>query len=124
MRVQHLVEEPALWQAFQLILAFADTACAKVVHEIPEALKASSSAEANDRKTLVDDLFSELKTLDDESTKHHIYVENLQRIAMVLEPRKLSFKQLKKIRKVPDVISAIAAIKETYGDDIQSRTEE
>lgn len=120
-RVNQIVNSGTVWRVFQLVIAFAQTACSITRDEIPVGLKiklTTNKITAN-RKEVVDEAMNILTDLDKKSHHFHHFVGKLQDIARLLEEQRFALKDIRKLRVHPTVVEAIKDLEDHYKDDLE-----
>lgn len=121
-RVNQIIDSPVVWQAFQLLISFAQTACSVARYEIPAALKlklTSNQIHAS-RQEMVDQAMKVLEDLDAKSHHFHLLISQLQDISILLEEQKFALKDIRMLRKHPVVMNAIERLEKEYGSDLKT----
>lgn len=121
-RVNQIVDSPVVWQAFQLVISFAQTACSVSRDEIPAALKlklTTSQTQAS-RQEMADVAMMELQDLDTKSHRFHLFIRQLQDISMLLEEQKFALNDIRALRKHPVVVGALEKLKKEYANELES----
>ena len=135
-RVNALVGDTSVWKVFQVLMAFCQHGSATAKFELPDGIRSvmtsgcgltraeltSNSVKAS-KAELVGKAFELLSILDKDAEKHHIFVEQMQRISSVLETRRFRFKAIRKFRKDDAVKQALAGIKAAFREELE-RAEE
>ena len=121
-RVNQIIDSPVVWQAFQLLISFAQGACSVVRYEIPAALKLKLTTNQipASRQEVVDEAIEVLEDLDTQSHRFHLFIGQLQDISILLEEQKFALKDIRALRKHPVVISALEKLEKEYGSDLKT----
>lgn len=121
-RVNQIIDSPVVWQAFQLLISFAQGACSVVRYEIPAALKLKLTTNQipASRQEVVDEAIKVLEDLDTQSHRFHLFIGQLQDISILLEEQKFALKDIRALRKHPVVISALEKLEKEYGSDLKT----
>lgn len=121
-RVNQIINSGTIWRVFQLVIAFAQYSCSVTRDEIPVGMKVKLETDQikASRSEMVDEAMEILKELDAKSHRYHFFVGKLQDIAMLLEEQKFALKDIRKLRRHPTIVEAIAALEEHYKDELKS----
>lgn len=121
-RVNALIDDVVVWQAFQILAAFADRGCNIAMLEIPEAIRAHLGESDDARAGLCAAWLQRLEDLDKESHRHHVFIERMQKIASTFENERFSFRKIETFKTKPAVVQAIAEIRAAYQEEIEAKT--
>jgi len=121
-RVNQIIDSPVVWQVFQLVISFAQTACSVARDEIPAALKIKLTTNQipASRQEMVDKAMKELKELDAKSHHFHLFIGQLQDISMLLEEQKFALRDIRALRKHPVVVGALEKLGKEYANDLKT----
>ncbi len=120
-RLQILVRTQVFWEVYQLALAFAANANAKVTKEIPEAirLKLTTQKLGADIKQIAEKSFDCLKDMDEKSHKFAGLTRELEALAGTLQTENLSFKNVLAFHEKPVVKAAIERLEKEFVDELK-----
>ena len=124
-RLQILARTQVFWEVYQLALAFAVDANAKVTKEIPEAirLKLTTNKLGADIKHIAEKSFEHLKELDEKSHKFAGLTRELEALAGTLQTENLSFKKVLAFHEKPVVRAAIERLENEFADELRAHRE-
>lgn len=119
-RLSALTQSNTVWQVYQLALAFATSANAKAVIEVPETIrvKLQTNAIQQSHSRIVEVGFAEMEKLDEESHKFAYLLSALQTMATELEQQKLDFKSIRNFGKRPAVVKALAELNARFAEEL------
>lgn len=120
-RVNQIVDSGTVWRVFQLIIAFSQNACSVVRDEIPAALKMKLTTNQiqSSRKEMFDEAMKVLEDLNKKSNHFYVFFGQMQDISMLFEEQKFALKHIRRLRKHPTVIGAIAKLEKEYANDLK-----
>ena len=124
-RLQILVRTQVFWEVYQLALAFAVNANAKVMKEIPEAirLKLTTQKLGADIKVIAEKSFGHLRELDEKSHKFAGLTRELEALVGTLQTENLSFKNVLAFHEKPGVKAAIERLEREFADELKAHRE-
>ena len=127
-RADNLLEDPIVWDTFQLVIAFCDNANGMIVNDFAVALKkyvrTPSDPRLAPKEELVEQSFEELKKLNEESHSHQAFVSCITRIANEFEKQRFSFKSLQKFKHNDKVRAALKDLRDVYADKLKQEDED
>lgn len=123
-RLQILVRAQVFWEVYQLALAFAANANAKITKEIPETirLKLTTNKLNADIKHIADESFKYLKELEEQSHKFSILTRELEALAGLLQTENLTFKNVLKFNEKPEVKASVERLKKEFANELEARS--
>lgn len=121
-RLQLLVGSEVFWEVYQLALAFAVNANAKVVKEIPETirLKLTTSKITADIAQVVENGIELVQTLDAESQSFAALTRELEVVAGMLQTEDMKFKKVLAFRNKPEVKASVERLEKTFAEKLKS----
>lgn len=117
-RVNSIVGSDLVWQAFQLVIAFAQRGCAIAKDEIPDALRVKITTKdiPASRKEIADEALKTLKELDKESHDFYAFISEMHKLTKLLETQKFSTKAIQKLSGNDTVKDVLRALQKRYGE--------
>ena len=124
-RLQILVRAQVFWEVYQLALAFAVNANAKVTKEIPETirLKLTTSKLNADIKHIAEESFMYLQELEGKSHKFGILTRELEALAGMLQTENLTFKNVLAFNEKREVKASIERLKKEFSNELKAHNE-
>ena len=121
-RLQILVRTQVFWQVYQLALAFAANANAKVANEIPETirLKLTTSKLNAEIKHIAEESFKYLKELEEKSHKFGVLTRELEALAGLLQTENLTFKNVLAFNEKPEVKASIERLRNEFSNELKA----
>ena len=118
-RVNTMVDSMIIWQTFQLVISFAQYGCSVAKDEIPVGLRVVLDLDPNaPREPAVDAGIHALTEVQEQSFRHHVFAQQVNRIARVVEEGKFTFRSIKDIRHHPEVKDALRTLETAYADKL------
>lgn len=111
-RISSLIGSDVVWENFQSAMAYAVSANAMMVAEIPEAIRILSSEpiETRDRAQDFEQMITDMRTRHDGGFKYAVLVRELHALSLLLEGSKLSLKAVARFhdrQEAKDVVSRL-----------------
>lgn len=124
-RLQILVRTQVFWEVYQMALAFAVNANAKVTKEIPETirLKITTVKLSADIKHIAKESFEYLKELEEKSHKFGMLTRELEVLAGTLQTGNLTFKNVLAFNEKPEVKASIERLEKEFANELKARNE-
>ena len=121
-RLQVLVGSEVFWEVYQLALASAVNANAKVTKEIPAAIRIKLTTEkiAAEIDKVVEESMALIQRLDNESHKFSILTKELEILAGTLQTENLTFKKVSIFREKLEVKAAVERLNKQFAADIKA----
>jgi hypothetical protein len=121
-RVNVIVDSPVIWQVFQLVIAFAQRGCTITKEEIPVGLREvlRHGPDPAKRDETVQAAMQAITELDKDSYRFHIFAQQMNRIARVVEEGSFTFKSIKSLREHTEVKSAVEELEKAFADKLKT----
>jgi hypothetical protein len=122
-RVNVIAESQVVWNVFQLVIAFAQRGCTTTHDDIAVGLRHLLEQRADEarRAQAVETAFNALTELNEESNRFHLFAQQMNRIARVVEEGNFTFESIKSLRNHEVVTSAIEELERAFADKLHPR---
>ncbi|MAC35647.1 MAG: hypothetical protein CME38_18895 [Haliea sp.] len=122
-RINRLTGSSVFWVGYQEATAFYQNANSILTTEIPESLRVHFSQSLMrvgvPYKKAAEMAFKEARKLNSEHYSYITLIEKLQRLSHILESRRITFSDLEKFRKNPEVESLVAEASEAFLTEVK-----
>ena len=119
-RIGNLIDSQLIWGVYQLAMAFAANSNSIITKEIPEVIriKLTTNLVGKEPEQIAQELFTRLKSIDNESHKFSSLTRELHTLGFLLERERLSFKKLVKLSRTPEVKGMLDRLKTEFSTDL------
>lgn len=122
LRVRSLLQSQVVWDAFQTVMVYTNTANSIFASEIPNSIRrlVGDTLEPNKREERSEQLIKTVNEAQESGFKHTAFLSELHKLARLIESKRLSLKAIAKFSREWETSALVARLEAAYPDGDES----